>query len=131
MTDVFGMSLRPGYFDQKGHVCDPLEPGGGLFQVRKSQDVAVAALVRMLQRAPPLCQDISNPINLSPSSSHVTLTNLTEKQNEKSEPRVQPAAISMASPKTTSAALEELKGYREMKDLLLSQKGMRTHPHMK
>ena len=130
MTDVFGMALRPGSFDQRGLIRDPLEPRG-LFQVRKSQDAAVAALVHMLKRAPPLRQDISNSIDLSPSSSHVTLTNPTEERNEKSELRVQSAVISVASPKTTSAALEELRGYREMKDLLLRQKGMRSHTQAK
>ncbi|PSS30286.1 Autophagy-related protein like [Actinidia chinensis var. chinensis] len=128
--DMADRGSRPGSFDQRGLIRDPLEPRG-LFQVRKSQDAAVAALVHVLKRAPPLRQDISNSIDLSPSSSHVTLTNPTEERNEKSELRVQSAVISVASPKTTSAALEELRGYREMKDLLLRQKGMRSHTQAK
>lgn len=129
-VDMADRDSRPASFDHKGHPCEPLEPGG-LFQVRKTQDAAVTALVHMLKRAPPLRHDFSRSIN-----SVVSFTPLTStEQNVKSDPpRVQhataAAVISVASsghvvPKTTADALDELRGYRDMKDKLLGQ-GMRS-----
>uniref|UniRef100_A0A5B6ZS33 Putative autophagy-related protein 13 isoform X1 n=1 Tax=Davidia involucrata TaxID=16924 RepID=A0A5B6ZS33_DAVIN len=118
-------SPRPGSFDQKGHQCESHEPGG-LFPVRKSQDAAVGALVRMLKKAPPLRQDLSQPETSQPE----TLSNCTQEPNKISEEtgiqRVASSSITssrIVMSKTTADALEELKGYREMKDLLLRQGG--------
>lgn len=130
LTCVLSPSIRPASFDQKGHPCEPLEPGR-LFQVRKTQDAAVAAaLVHMLTRAPPLRHDFSSSINSPESSRPLTST----EQNIKSDPpRVQcvAAAVSVASsghilPKTTANALDELRGYIDMKDSLVTQ-GMRSN----
>ncbi|XP_028765918.1 autophagy-related protein 13a [Neltuma alba] len=78
---------------------------------RKSQDAAVGVLVRMLRTAPPLRQDPS--CYSSPSLK-------TEFEE----------GIATASgfflPRKTSEALEELKSYREMRDLLLSKSGNRV-----
>ncbi|KAL5568078.1 hypothetical protein UlMin_024653 [Ulmus minor] len=76
---------------------------------RKSQDAAVGVLVHMLRSAPPLRQD---------SSCYSSL---------KAEPE---GGITTASgffmPRKTADALEELRSYREMKDLLLSKSGTRV-----
>ncbi|XP_062119911.1 autophagy-related protein 13a isoform X4 [Humulus lupulus] len=81
--------------------------------VRKSQshDAAVGVLVHMLRNAPPLRQD---------SSCYST-------NSFKAEPD---GGITTASgffmPRKAADALEELRSYREMKDLLLSKSGTRV-----
>ncbi|XP_059628874.1 autophagy-related protein 13a-like [Cornus florida] len=74
--------------------------------VRKSQDAAVGALVHMLRTAPPLRQDSSY---YSPHASKI------EPEGEVG------ATSSFFLPRKTSDALEELRRFREMKDLLLSK----------
>ncbi|XP_043805392.1 autophagy-related protein 13b isoform X2 [Manihot esculenta] len=125
--DMTDPSSRPESFDQRGVLCDPLEPGG-LFPVRNSQDAAVGALVRMLRKAPPLRQDISTSIDLSQvSRSKISSSSFQEHVQISETPAIQPASSSIASSglvasKTTADALEELRGYKElMRDLLLSQ----------
>lgn len=78
--------------------------------VKKSQDAAVGALVHMLKTAPPLRQD----------SSHYT-SYASEVQPEKEVGSVS----DFFKPRKTSDALEELKVYREMKDVLLSRSAAR------
>ncbi|XP_014505035.1 autophagy-related protein 13a isoform X2 [Vigna radiata var. radiata] len=77
---------------------------------RKSQDAAVGVLVHMLRTAPPLRQDPSC------YSSHSPKAELD-------------GGVATASgffmPRKTADALEELRGYREMRDLLLSKSGTR------
>ncbi|XP_051138276.1 autophagy-related protein 13a [Andrographis paniculata] len=73
---------------------------------RKSQDTGVGALVHMLRTAPPLHQD---------SSYYASLSSKTEVAGEAG------AASEYFKPRKTSDALEELKAYKEMKDLLLSK----------
>lgn len=80
----------------------------GFFQVRKLQDGAVGAH-RLLKKAPPLRQDITNSIILSEQPGF---------QNAASS---SVASSGLALPKTTADAFEELRGYRELKDLLLKQ----------
>ncbi|XP_057974661.1 autophagy-related protein 13b [Malania oleifera] len=124
MTDT---SSRPESFDQRGHLCEQIEPGGS-FPVRKSQHAAVGALVRMLKKAPPLCQGFSNS-NLSQASKPEFWCESIQEFNQISkEPAVRHATSSVISSgfvmsKTTADALEELRGYREMKDLLLVKSG--------
>ncbi|XP_047331760.1 autophagy-related protein 13a isoform X2 [Impatiens glandulifera] len=77
---------------------------------RKSQDAAVGALVHMLRTAPPLRQDPSYYSTFSSSR--------TEAERETSG-----SASNFFLPRKTSDALEELKGYREMKQMLLSKSG--------
>ncbi|XP_057726075.1 autophagy-related protein 13a [Arachis stenosperma] len=77
---------------------------------KKSQDAAVGVLVHMLRTAPPLRQDSSC------YSSH----------SVKPEPE---GGVTTASgffmPRKTADALEELRSYKEMRDLLLSKSGTR------
>ncbi|CAL1409162.1 unnamed protein product [Linum trigynum] len=104
---------RPESFDQKAHLGDQLDPqGGGIFPIRKSQDAAVGALVRMLKKAPPLRQELS--------SSNVDSTHVSSTRAE--QPPDTSSSVLVAS-KTTADALEELQGYKRMKDYLLSQGG--------
>lgn len=78
--------------------------------MRKSQDAAVGALVHMLRTAPPLRQD--------PSSCASGF--------EKSEiESIVGAGSGFFLPRKTSDALEELKAYRDMKELLLSKSATR------
>ncbi|XP_021909349.1 autophagy-related protein 13a [Carica papaya] len=76
---------------------------------RKSQDAAVGILVQMLRTAPPLRQDPS----------------YYESDSMRTE--VEGGGIGTASafliPRRTADALEELRSYREMKELLLSKSG--------
>ncbi|CAK7328509.1 unnamed protein product [Dovyalis caffra] len=114
--------------DKKGHLFDPSEPGV-LFPVKKSQDAAVGALVRMLKNAPPLHQDFSSSGDLPPDSRSKTWSrNLQECNPVSGAPAGQQAAASgvassgLVASKTTADALEELRSYKDMmKDLLLSQ----------
>ncbi|XP_042480706.1 autophagy-related protein 13a [Macadamia integrifolia] len=76
---------------------------------RKSQDAAVGVLVHMLRTAPPLRQDHSCYSSHSPSELEGEAT----------------AGSGLFVPRRTADALAELKSYREMKDLLLSQSGTR------
>uniref|UniRef100_A0A2K1WMN8 Autophagy-related protein 13 N-terminal domain-containing protein n=1 Tax=Populus trichocarpa TaxID=3694 RepID=A0A2K1WMN8_POPTR len=122
-------SSRPETFDKKGHLSDPLEPGG-LFPIKKSQDAAVGALVHTLKKPPTLCQDFSGSAALPPDSrSKMWSCNLQEYNPISVAPAGQQAAVSgvassgLIASKTAADALEELKRYEEMKDLLLSQAG--------
>lgn len=74
---------------------------------RKSQDAAVGVLVRMLRTAPPLRQDPSY-------SSHSLRTDFEGGVG---------TASGFFMPRRTADALEELKSYKDMKDLLLSKSG--------
>ncbi|XWS61455.1 hypothetical protein CRYUN_Cryun07bG0127300 [Craigia yunnanensis] len=78
---------------------------------KKSQDAAVGILVHMLRTAPPLRQDPSC------YSTHSLRTEY--------EGGVDTASV-FFMPRKTADALEELKSYREMKDLLLSKSGTRV-----
>ncbi|XP_022739633.1 autophagy-related protein 13b-like [Durio zibethinus] len=125
MTDP---GSRPESYDRRGHLSDPNE--AGLFMNRISQDAAVGALVSMLKKAPPLRQDISNSINFSEASRPEMWNNIIQEQNQISEAvTVEHAASSSISSsrfvasKTTADALEELRGYKEMKNSLLSEGG--------
>ncbi|RDY09825.1 Autophagy-related protein 13a, partial [Mucuna pruriens] len=78
---------------------------------KKSQDAAVGVLVHMLRTAPPLRQDPSCYSSHSPKAD------------------LEGGGVATASgffmPRKTADALEELRGYREMRDLLLSNSGTR------
>ncbi|GMI68614.1 autophagy 13B [Hibiscus trionum] len=110
-------------YDRRAHPSDPNE--AGLFMNIKSQDAAVGALVRMLKKAPPLCQD-----NFSEASRPEMWSNSIQKQSQVSETVTgQPAAASstassrLVASKTTADALEELRGYKVMKNMLLGEGG--------
>lgn len=82
-------------------------------------------LVRMLKKAPPLRAEFSNSLNVPQASGPEIWSNSIQERNA----AVQHAAsASMTSSgfvtlKTTADALEELQGYKEMKNLLLKQGG--------
>ncbi|KAI3867949.1 hypothetical protein MKW92_011042 [Papaver armeniacum] len=78
---------------------------------RKSQDAAIGVLVHTLKTAPPLRQD---------QSCYSSQSSKNELDGE-----VSTAASGFFVPRKTSDALEELRSYRDMKDLLLSQSGNR------
>lgn len=122
-------SSRPETSDKKGHLSDPLEPGG-LFPIKKSQDAAVGAPVHTLKKPPPLCKDLSGSAGLPPDSrSKMWSCNLQEYNPISVAPAGQQAAASgvassgLIASKTAADALEELKRYEELKDSLLSQAG--------
>ncbi|KAF9666055.1 hypothetical protein SADUNF_Sadunf16G0189000 [Salix dunnii] len=126
--DVMDSGRRPESFDKKDYQSYPLEPGG-LFPVKKSQDAAVCALVYMLKKAPPLCQDFSGSVDLAPDS-RSKMWSLQERNAISGAPVAPQANASgvassgLVASKTTADAFEELQGYKEMmKDLLLSQAG--------
>lgn len=136
--DIMGPGSRPESYDQKGQPSDPLEPGGGSFPVRKSQDAAVGALVLMLKKAPPLRQDsllASKAASCSNNNKEVV------QKPEEGDPQSQKKGACSSSilsskhsmSKTTADALEELRGYKQMKDALLGtsatpQEGFRENP---
>ena len=76
---------------------------------RKSQDAAVGVLVQMLKTAPPLRQD----------SSTYMVSSMSGVQRQGSSVSGTESEFSMA--RTTSDALEELRNYKQLKDLLLSK----------
>nr|XP_043634721.1 autophagy-related protein 13a [Erigeron canadensis] len=89
--------------------CDsPISQGFELSShAKKSQDAAVGALVRMLRTAPPLRQDCS-----------------CYSLSDGVEPELSAGSGSrLFMPRKTSDALEELKGYRDIKHLILSKSG--------
>ncbi|OWM79704.1 autophagy-related protein 13a [Punica granatum] len=77
----------------------------------KSQDAAVGVLVRTLRTAPPLRQD---------PSCYSTHSFKTEQEGGVA------TASGFFMPRKTTDALEELRSYRDMKDLLLSKSGTRV-----
>ncbi|PON83550.1 Autophagy-related protein [Trema orientale] len=131
--DITDPSSRPKSFEQKGPFCEPLEPGGS-FPTRKSQNAAVGALVLMLKKAPPLRQDFSKSVNSSEALRPETWGNYVLENNQTSEGQAPVQHVASSSvmssglvvSKTTADALEELQGYRELKNLLLSQ-GSKSH----
>ncbi|XP_010241727.1 PREDICTED: autophagy-related protein 13b [Nelumbo nucifera] len=127
--DLMDLHTRPESFDGKRLLSEPLEPGG-LFPIRKSQDAAVGSLVRMLKTAPPLHHD-SNSFKLSRASEPENRSKSTKEAEETSDLEVKEVqntascssftSSRLLMSKTTADALEELQGYREIKELLLRQ----------
>ncbi|GAB4826049.1 hypothetical protein Ancab_008919 [Ancistrocladus abbreviatus] len=89
----------------------PEFPSTAFSMGRKSQDAAVGALVHMLRTAPPLRQD---------SSSYSTQSLKGELEGNFE------IASGFFVPRRAADALEELKSYKDMKDLLLSKSGTRV-----
>ncbi|XP_068663193.1 autophagy-related protein 13b-like [Aristolochia californica] len=115
--DLIGLVNRTQSFDGIGHIGEGLESGAMLY-IRKSQDAAVGALVHMLKSAPPLRQDCSNSANFYEASKPESQMQTSEASNA-TDYGVSVSGLLMS--RTTADALEELKGYREMKDHLLKQ----------
>ncbi|XP_022844558.1 autophagy-related protein 13a-like [Olea europaea var. sylvestris] len=76
------------------------------FTAKRSQDAAVGVLVHMLRAAPPLCSN---------SSCYISQSSKPEVVREVG------VASEFFKPRNTTDALEELKAYKEMKDLILSK----------
>ncbi|KAK9991253.1 hypothetical protein SO802_026238 [Lithocarpus litseifolius] len=106
--DMTDPGSRPGSFDQKGHI---------------SQDAAVGDLVRMLKKAPPLCPEFSNSVNVPQASGSEIWSSSIQEPYPAAQNAVSASSTSsgLVRLKTTADALEELQGYREMKKLLLKQ----------
>ncbi|KAG2317628.1 hypothetical protein Bca4012_068533 [Brassica carinata] len=118
--EITNPSSRPGSFDQRGdiHEPPPLESSGSY--PKKSQDAAVGALVNMLKKAPPLRQDVSES-----SMPEIYWNNNNNKKPGGDCPAASITASGIAlAAKTTADALEELRSYKEMKNVLLSQSTM-------
>lgn len=125
--DMTDLGTRPGSFDQLGHPSGPHERGS-LFPVKKSQHVAVGALVQMLKKAPSLHQDISVTETLLQDSKLEMLENsnrdpgeISSTPQERQSTSVNFASSGLVSSKTMADALEELHEYSEMKNSLLKQ----------
>lgn len=85
----------------------------------------------MLKKAPPLRQDLSESrdISQSPKSGTLSIHHIQDPLQMSENPVIQQAgslsvgSSGIFSSKTTADALEELRGYREMKESLLRQGG--------
>lgn len=117
--DMMDPGSRPESYNQKGQPNNPLETEGS-FPVRKSQDAEVGALVLMLNKAPPLRQDSLLFSKAASCSNNEQLLVPKPEENQQSEKKSTSSSMFSIS-KSTADALKELRGYREMKDVLLSQ----------
>lgn len=130
---ILSFCLRSESIGKHVPLCEPHKPGG-LFPIRKSQDAAVGVLVQMLRKAPPLWQNHTNSVNLSQAGRPETWSNCNQEPDRSSEGHasVQRAGSSsvvssrLISSKTTTDALQELRGYKTMKNLLIG-KGSKSH----
>ncbi|GAB4847717.1 hypothetical protein Ancab_026779 [Ancistrocladus abbreviatus] len=128
--DMMDPGDRPESYDLNTQRCDPFE-AGGLGPNRKSQDAAVGELVLMLRKAPPLRQEFSSskdlPACLRPEGPSDTTIQEQYLQTGGALLAHSTAASSSiissghAMSKTTADALEELRRFKEFKDLLLKQ----------
>ncbi|KAJ0840682.1 hypothetical protein HanPSC8_Chr14g0621701 [Helianthus annuus] len=113
--DTLDPGSRPGSSDRSGNL-------GMQHERVKSQDAAVGALVQMLKKAPPLQQDLNR-------SQYVSKTSRPEKSSNQIQDHPPHASSNVSSfsrvsgIKTTSDAMEELKGYLDVKQMLLKQSG--------
>ncbi|KAI8529345.1 hypothetical protein RHMOL_Rhmol12G0218100 [Rhododendron molle] len=89
-------NCRPGSFDHKAHLQEPLELEG-LFQARKSQ-IGVVGAHYLPKKAPPLCQDITRPVALA--KREVPHLDTTEKQMLLKEVRLSKAKRKEAETET-------------------------------
>lgn len=91
---------------------DSESPSQTFFGNRKTQDSEVGVLVQMLRTAPPLRQD-SSCYSTSSANPNLEGEDLT-------------SSFDGSAPRKVSDALEELKAYKELKDLLLSKSASST-----
>ncbi|KAJ0264412.1 Autophagy-related protein 13b [Hirschfeldia incana] len=114
-------SSRPGSFEQRGDAHEPPHELSSGSYPKKSQDAEVGALVNMLKKAPPLRQDVSES-----SISELCWNNNKNKPGggqEIATASMTASGIALAA-KTTADALEELRSYKDMRNVLLSQSKM-------
>ncbi|KAL9262869.1 Autophagy-related protein [Drosera capensis] len=108
--------------DRRSQSREPSGAGAGLALARKSQDTAVGALVLMLNKASPLHLDSSS--STTPSLSKINCSNTAQDPHRMSQELSAVSSVTSVGQlmsKTTALALEELRGYREMKESLLKQ----------
>ncbi|KAJ6822003.1 autophagy-related protein 13b-like isoform X1 [Iris pallida] len=106
---------------------------GELIPVRRSPDAAVGALVRMLKTAAPLRQDFTNSaISSQANNKEAWRMKGTQEDKhkeaevaefEKTAPSSMSTAPRLSKSRTTADALEELRCYRKIKELILSKHG--------
>nr|CAD1824659.1 unnamed protein product [Ananas comosus var. bracteatus] len=134
--DLTGACNRVEVPDVKLQEGESAESGGSLV-VRRSPDALVGALVNMLKTAPPLRQDLSeslNPSVLVCEEAHTQRaqntsietevgTNKFENPNPNSSSGIASSSSSSSIYKSRTAAdaLEELRVYKELKELLLNK----------
>lgn len=101
-------SSRPGSSDRSGNLGTPHER-------------AVGALVQMLKKAPPLQQDLNRSQNVCNKKPSKPESSSCSGIQDPPAAASNMAASRVSAVKTTSDAMEELKVYMEMKQLLLRQ----------
>ncbi|CAN6445503.1 unnamed protein product [Victoria cruziana] len=118
------------FFDRKRDINETSK-GGQILLVRKSQSAAIGELVEMLQNAAPLRHEgvgstqqvqVSMPQTLDAKSDH-TGNSETGQPTYGSGVSHLGVRSSVCLSRTKADAMEELKSYSEMKDLLLQQSG--------
>lgn len=104
-----------------------------LVPVQRSPDAVVGSLVLMLKTAPPLRQDLSRSVRSSrvfrDESWNMKIQHNKAMEAEQSEsPASSPGitASGLFKPRTKADALEELRMYKEIKELLLEQGGSQS-----
>ncbi|KAI3775802.1 hypothetical protein L1987_45556 [Smallanthus sonchifolius] len=112
--DMIDPDSRPGSSDRSGNLGTPHER-------IKSQDAAVGALVQMLKKAPPLQQDLNRSQNVCKPSRPENPFNQIQDHPPLASSNMSSSRVSGI--KTTSDALEELKVYMDVKQMLLRQSG--------
>ncbi|KAM0940438.1 putative HORMA domain superfamily protein [Dioscorea sansibarensis] len=122
--DIIDSGNRIERLDRQGQTADYLD-STGLLTARKSQEAAVSAIVKMLKNAPPLRPE--------PSRQHVIkdeTRNTSMERNTDTEVMANPNNSASVAGMTTSEfirsrtvadAFEELRGFKERKELLLQQ----------
>lgn len=120
MLIVSTPSSRPESLDLKRQPSDPLEHGGSA-PVKTSQDAAVGALVLMLNKAPPLRQDLLMTSKAVSCSNNEDLASKAADQQSQSGACTSLPSSSLAMSRTTADALKELRSYKDLKESLLSQ----------
>lgn len=115
------MFSRLSSFDQAKHQSGGHEPG---VSVARKSHASVGTVISMLKKAPPLRQD-SDSMNLLQDSTPGTINpmQISVKPGAQHSCTSNFASSVNIATKTTADALEELRGYRDMKDLLLKQGG--------
>jgi len=104
---------------------------GQLIPVRRSPDAAVGALVRMFKTAAPLRQNLPNPVTYSQAVKQEAWNQGIPYYKDQEVGVEETGSVSgsmitasgLFKSRTAADALEELKSYKEMKELLLRQHG--------
>ncbi|KAJ0973329.1 hypothetical protein J5N97_021288 [Dioscorea zingiberensis] len=115
--------------DKQGQTSENLE-STGLLTVRKSQDAAVSALVRMLKNAPPLHQEICEPLSSQVIRDETGNSSIEQNSCDTEVVAANPSSAASVAGMTTSGfirsrtaadAFEELRGFKAMREQLVRQ----------